>query len=136
MAQNQGLPNPGYPFVDNMGKVSPVWYQFLSSLWQRTGSGSNTGNVQSVSVSAGSGIVASVSNSTSTPNINLTLGAISPTSIICSGPISGTIGSFSGGLSTTGPMQFGSHTAAVLTNSGYIPIIDINGNTRFLIVGT
>lgn len=136
MAQNQGLPTPGYQLVDGSGKISPIWYQFLSSLWQRTGGGSNTGNVQSVSVSPGDGIIASVENPTTTPSINLTLGAITPASVDASGTVAGHAGYFSSGLTNLGNTQFGTYTAGVLSQIGYITITDVNGNTIKLMVGS
>lgn len=132
---NQGLPTPGYPFVSSDGKVNPVWYQFLASLWQRTGGGANTGNVQSIILNSGSGIISSVSDSSGIATITLTLGGISPTSIACSGSISGTTGYFSQGLTNLGPMQFGSFSGTPVANTGSITITDINGIQRQLMVG-
>lgn len=134
-AQNQGLPTPGYPMVDSTGKIGPVWYQFFSSLWQRTGGGSNSGNVQSVAVTSGSGITSSVTNPTTDVAINLTLGAISPLSVSSTGQISGSTGYFTGGISNFGKMQFGTYTAGAIAATGYITITDISGNTQKLMVG-
>jgi hypothetical protein len=50
MAQNQALPAPNLPLLGNNGQMNPIWYQFFNSLWQRTGGGSNSGNVQSITV--------------------------------------------------------------------------------------
>ena len=136
MAQNQALPAPSLPLVDpRTGQMSPVWFQFFNSLWQRTGGGSSEGSVQSVSVNSGSGIISSVGNPTTAATINLTLGSISPTAVQAQGPVTGTTGQFPGGLSTLGPMQFGSFVLGTITANGYISIIDVNGNTRKLMVG-
>lgn len=135
MVQNQGMPNPGYPFVDKAGNVNPVWFQFLSSLWQRTGGGSNSGNVQSISVSSGSGITSSVVDSNGNAAINLSLGAISPTSIDCSGGISGVSGYFSGGLTTLGTLQFGTVVSSPIGCTGYIVIADVDGSLQRVMVG-
>lgn len=134
-AQNQALPAPNYPFVDATGKITPVWFQFMSSMWQRTGGGSNAGNVQSVSVNSGSGIISSVSGGTVDAVLNLSLGIISPTGVTATGPISGTTGYFSQGLGVTGPMQFGTFVATPTANTGYIGITDINGTPRKLLIG-
>ena len=70
--QNQGLPPVGLPIVDPMtGILTPAWFQFMASLWQRTGGGNQLGNVQSVSAEGLGGIIASVTNPTTTPNIRL-----------------------------------------------------------------
>ncbi len=136
MAQNQGLPSPGYPLVDSDGKINPIWFQFMQSMWQRTGGGSNSGNVQSITVNSGSGIASSVDESTANAVINLTLGNIAPSAVVSSGPISGTTGYFSQGLSNFGPMQFGIFNNSGVSNTGYIEITDINGNVQKLMVGS
>lgn len=134
---NQALPAPAYPFVDpGTGRINPVWFQFLNTIWQRTGGTTGEGSVQSVSVISGSGIISSVTNATLSPVINLSLEAIEPTSIICGGPISagGAVsapnGVFNGGL------QFGSFNATTITNNGYITITDSSGTSRKLMVGS
>jgi hypothetical protein len=38
-ATNSNIPNPGVPFLDKSGRISPVWWAFLLSLFQRTGGG-------------------------------------------------------------------------------------------------
>lgn len=134
-AQNQGLPTPSYPFVDNTAKINPVWFQFLSSLWQRTGGGNNSGNVQSITINAGSGVVASSIDSAGNVTITISLGSISPTAVNSSGPVVGTTGSFINGLSTLGPMQFGTYNTSAITASGYVTIIDASGVPRKLMVG-
>ena len=135
MTLNQGLPTPAYPLVDNMGKISPVWFQFMQAIWQRTGGGSQAGNVQSVTVESGSGILSSVANPTSNVTINLTLGGISPVSVSSLGPVSGTTGYFPQGLTTLGQMQFGAYVNTTISNTGFISIVDASGVTRKLMVG-
>jgi hypothetical protein len=70
---NQALPSPSYQLVDQSGKISPVWFQFMNSLWQRTGGGSNTGNVQSVTATGSNGVDVVVTNGSSNPNIAISL---------------------------------------------------------------
>jgi hypothetical protein len=38
-ATNTNIPNPGVPFLDKSGRISPVWWAFLLALFQRTGGG-------------------------------------------------------------------------------------------------
>lgn len=73
MAQNQGLPAPNLPITNPGGTISIPWYQFFNSLWQRTGGGTNNGNVQSVTVSASGGISAAVTNPNSNVQIVLSI---------------------------------------------------------------
>lgn len=134
--RNQGLPDSGYSLVDKDGKINPVWYQFMMSLWTRTGGSDNTGNVQSIEIAPGSGITSSVVDDAGDVTINLTLGAITPSSVASSGPVTGTVGSFQNGLSTFGPMQFGSPVLGAIGATGYILIVDINGNPQKLMIGT
>jgi len=51
--------------------------------------GGGSGTVTSVSVTTANGVSGSVANSTTTPAISLTLGAITPTSVAASGAVSG-----------------------------------------------
>lgn len=134
MALNQGVPNPGYPLIDNTGKINPVWFQFLVSLWQRTGGGANTGNVQSVAVNGGDGIIATTTDETTNAVINLTLGEITPSSITTTGQISGGSGFFYNSLTTLGPIQFGQYVAGAPGATGYITISDANGTSRQILV--
>lgn len=64
-----------------------------STFWRGDGTwasvGAGTGTVTSVSVTTANGVSGSVANATTTPAITLTLGAITPTSIVASGSISG-----------------------------------------------
>jgi hypothetical protein len=53
------------------------------------GSGGGGGTVTSVSVTTANGVSGSVATATTTPAITLTLGAITPTSIVASGSVSG-----------------------------------------------
>lgn len=135
MAVNQGLPAPAYPFVDNSGKINPIWYQFLSSLWQRSGGGTNIGNVQSITVNSTDGILSSVTNPTDMPVINLSVGGITPTSVTTPGAVIGNSGYFQTGLSTGGVMQFGAYVNSTISNTGYILINDATGTPRRLMVG-
>lgn len=57
---NQGVPTPSYPLVDSTGKINPVWFQFLTNLWQRTGAGNNLGDIQATSVTS-SGMISGTS---------------------------------------------------------------------------
>lgn len=135
MTQNQALPSPSYPFVGSDGKINPIWFQFLNSLWQRTGGSSAPGLVQSVAVTPGSGILSTVTNPTSNVNIELSLGGISPTSVTTAGNIttskllSATNGYFSSGI------QFGAYQATTFSQTGYIQILDAGGAIRRLMVG-
>lgn len=70
---NQGVPSFNYPFVDNNGNISVAWYQFMISLWNRTGGASSSGIVSSISVTSNDGIISSVTNPNSTPNIILSV---------------------------------------------------------------
>lgn len=70
---NQGVPSFNYPVVDQNGILTTAWYQFLITLWQRTGGGAPPGNVQSVTVNAVNGIVGSVDDPNSNPIINLSI---------------------------------------------------------------
>ncbi len=135
MAQNQALPSPAYPMVDSSGKISPIWFQFFNSLYQRTGGGSSEGSVQSVAVNATNGIIASVDNPTTAAVVNLSLGGISPASITTKGAIIGTSGYFSTGLATAGTMQFGAYVNTPITDTGYVTINDATGVARRLMVG-
>lgn len=38
-ATNSNIPNPGVPFLDSGGRVTPVWWAFLLAIFQRTGGG-------------------------------------------------------------------------------------------------
>lgn len=121
--------------VDSTGKLTTAWYQFFVSLWTRTGGAAPIGNVQSVNVIGQDGIIAATQDQTTTPVTNLSLGAITPQSIITpgeivSGPLFATNGTF------TGQMRFGSFTGATPVVDGYITILDAAGNSRRLMVGT
>lgn len=62
------------------------YYVLASSLG---GGGGGGGTVTSVSVTTANGVSGSVANATTTPAITLTLGAITPTTIVASGAVSG-----------------------------------------------
>jgi hypothetical protein len=134
MAQNQALPSPANQLVDKNGRVDPVWFQFFNSLWQRTGGGSNTGNIQSITVNGTDGILSNNSGSSEVIT-TLSLGEITPSSIITTGQITGGTGYFNQGLSNFGPMQFGTYTATTISNTGYLSITDITGTIRRIMIG-
>ena len=75
--------------VDSKGRITSVF----------SGAASGTGTVTSVSVATANGVSGSVATSTTTPAISITLGAITPTSIVASGTIAAT--NFSGSHSGT-----------------------------------
>jgi hypothetical protein len=54
-----------------------------------SGGGGGSGTVTSVSVTTANGVSGTVATATTTPAISLTLGAITPTSVAASGPVSG-----------------------------------------------
>ncbi len=135
MALNQGVPNPGYPLIDSTGKINPVWFQFLVSLWQRTGGGANTGNIQSIAVSASNGIIANSTESSGNAVIDLSLLDITPTNIVTQGQITGNTGFFYSGLTNLGNMQFGTYVAGGTGGqTGTITITDVDGVSRQLMV--
>jgi hypothetical protein len=55
----------------------------------RLGGGGGSGTVTSVSVTTANGVSASVANATTTPALTFTLGAITPTSVVASGNVTG-----------------------------------------------
>lgn len=63
-------------------------YAYNGSAWVLTG-GSGAGTVTSVSVTTANGVSGTVATATSTPAISLTLGAITPTSVVASGSVTG-----------------------------------------------
>ncbi|MDQ6757245.1 MAG: hypothetical protein M3004_09955, partial [Bacteroidota bacterium] len=58
---------------------------YTGSAWQLVSSGGTSGTVTSVSVSTANGISGTVANSTTTPAISLSLGAITPSSVAATG---------------------------------------------------
>jgi hypothetical protein len=79
--------------------------------------------------------VGSVTNPTGIANITLSLDNITPQSVDAVGQVQAATGYFLQGLSNFGQMQFGSVTNGALTQSGFISIIDINGNVVNLLTG-
>lgn len=67
--------------------------------YQIVDTGTDTGTVSSVSVATANGISGSVANPTTTPEITLTLGAITPSSVVASGNI--VSGNTASGLAVT-----------------------------------
>jgi hypothetical protein len=126
---SQGMPTAGYPLVDSTGRISPVWLQFFVSLFNRTGGGAPVGNVQSVAATATDGIVATVDNPTTTANINISLGNITPHEVTATTSVSGATGVFTN-------IQFGTYNGTSgITQAGFINITDSGGTTRRLLVG-
>lgn len=85
----QGTSDPTGSYTVNNGDV---WFDTSSNLikFRSTGSWvSGTGTVTNVSVTTANGISGTVSNSSTTPAITLTLGAITPTSVAATGSVSG-----------------------------------------------
>lgn len=66
-----------------------ILYVFNNGAFTATGGGGGSGTVTSVSVVTANGISGSVATANTTPAITLTLGAITPSSIVASGIISG-----------------------------------------------
>lgn len=62
----------------------------ISISGQPGANGVGSGTVTSVAVTTANGVSASVSNPTSTPTLSFTLGAITPTTVVASGNLSGT----------------------------------------------
>lgn len=87
--QNQGVPSYNYAFVDNKGTISPAWYQFMVSLWKRTGGGSSPGIVSSIAVISHNGVTSSVTNPTANATITLGLGTITPAAVAATGNVAG-----------------------------------------------
>lgn len=96
---NQGLPSPSYPFVD-------LTTGKINPIWFQF--------LNSLLQRFGS-----------TGN----LGDITTTSVISSGPISGTTGTF------TSTMEFGAYAVGTFNQTGYITINDTSGTVRRLMVG-
>jgi hypothetical protein len=78
-----------------------------------TGGGGGSGTVTSVSVTTANGVSGTVATATTTPAISLTLGAITPTSIVASGAISGS--NLSG--TNTGDNATNSQYSGLVTNA-------------------
>lgn len=94
---------PNYVVVDETSERNTQWhegticyvksnntlYVLEGGSWVTLTSSGGSGTVTDVSVTTANGVSGSVANSTSTPAISLTLGAITPTTIVASGAISG-----------------------------------------------
>jgi len=115
-------PSPTAGQILFYAKTSGVFYS-LNSAGVETPLGGAAGTVSDVSVTTANGISGVVANSTTTPAITLTLGAITPTSVAATGTLSGS--NFSGTFS-------GTHTGASSgTNTGDQTITltgDVNGS--------
>lgn len=115
-------------------------YDSATGLWKNAaggGGGGGSGTVTSVSVTTANGVSGSVANSTTTPAITLTLGAITPTTIVASGAISGS--NLSG--TNTGDQTNISGNSFTSTNlaggsAGQIPYQTAASTTTFLPVST
>jgi hypothetical protein len=83
------------------------------------------GTVTSVSVSTANGVSGTVTNATTTPDISLTLGAITPTSVAASGSISG---SNLSGTNTGDQTNISGNAATVTTNANLTGPITSVGN--------
>lgn len=79
-----GASNLSIQVAQSSGSVSG----YLSSTDWNTFNGKGVGSVTTVSIVTANGVSGSVATSTTTPAITLTLGAITPTSIVASGTIS------------------------------------------------
>jgi len=79
-----------------------------------TGAG-GTGTVTSMSVVTANGVSGSVATATTTPAVTLTLGAITPTTIVASGAISGSNLSLGGTLTTAGALTTSGAYGVTLT---------------------
>jgi hypothetical protein len=90
-----------------------------------------TGTVSSVAVTTANGVSGSVANSTSTPAITLSLGAITPTSVAASGTVTGS--NLSG--TNTGDQTLNSLLPTQTSNSGKVLQTD-GSNTSWQSVGT
>lgn len=104
MSNQQGFPQISSPLVDlRTGQVNQTWLQLFIAMWTRTG-GAVGNNVTSVAVVPQNGIIATVSNPTSTVSIALGLGNITPVSVDAHGTIFGSnlTGTNTGDVTLTG----------------------------------
>ena len=140
MADNQqGVPSFNYPMVSDTGTLTTAWYRFFISIWNRTGGASPVGNVQSVSVQAANGIVASVENPTTNPIITISLSSSSIPSFTATS--AGSVPASGGGTKKflrsdgvwTSPVC--ANTVASVSQTGYVTIYDPNGNAIRLLTG-
>jgi hypothetical protein len=102
--------------------------------WQNLASG---GSVTNVSVVTANGVSGVVSNPTTTPAITLTLGAITPTSVIASGAVSGTTLTATNNsnqlvLGSTHPLTISTSPTATYTYT----IGDMGANANFALAST
>jgi len=142
-ANFQGIPNYNVPVVDGKGQLSFAWYNFFISLWERTGGGTAEGNVTNVSASGAGGIVANVTNPTTTPNIALSVDGSAMTSELSTftsttkGVVPASGGSTTNFIRADGQWiaPFGFYTAVPISNTGYVTVQDEGGTTIKLMVG-
>lgn len=134
MTTFQNIPAPTYPLVDATGKINPIWYQFLVTLYNRSGGGTNVGNVQSIAVTSDNGITSVVNNEAGIVDITLGLGNITPNSVTAATSVSAATGNFSSEVVTQN-LKFGIYSAASEVTTGFITITDSGGTPRRLLVG-
>lgn len=88
-----------------------------------TSGGGGGGSVTSFSFTNANGVNGVVTNPTSTPNLTISLGAITPSSVAATGNISGVNGTFSGTFSFAGSQNFNSFTGTtglkLVTGTGF-----------------
>ncbi len=84
-----------------------------------SGGGGGSGTVTDVSVVTANGVSGSVANSTTTPAITLTLGAITPSTIVATGTISATTGFKIGGAAASRKILVGDGTNFVASTETY-----------------
>ncbi len=65
------------------------FYYYTGSGWSLIGTGTGSGTVTNVSVVTANGVSGSVANPTTTPALTLSLGAITPASVVATGTVSG-----------------------------------------------
>lgn len=103
---------------------------FSGGTLSATGGGGGSGTVTSVSVVTANGVSGSVATATTTPAITLTLGAITPTTIVASSTIAGSnlSGTNTGDLTLAGTPDYITLAGQVLTRGLIDLTTDITGN--------
>ncbi len=82
----EGVPEGSIRYVE----FNETLYTYDGSVWAAVaGGGGGSGTVTSVSVVTAHGVSGTVATATTTPAITLTLGAITPTTVVASGAVSG-----------------------------------------------
>lgn len=101
------------PLLPN-GQFSQEWRRFLLDVTGRAFTG-----VTSVSITPANGISGTVTNPATTPAITLALGNITPTQVVCTGPLSGTALTIAGHALTFGEaVTFSGAFASTFTLTG------------------